>query len=104
MPCYTAARVHRTPRRVRKYTECPKIYRKSVLHLLMYKFAVYLNRCSTDVVNLGIILASGFCHRVFLVTIFGLLSINLSSDRKRLNPEPHFNFFVDVFVMPENNR
>ena len=29
-------------------TECPKIYRKSVLHLLKYRFAVYLSRCSTD--------------------------------------------------------
>ena len=29
-------------------TECPKIYRKSVLHLLKYIFAVYLSRCSTD--------------------------------------------------------
>ena len=28
-------------------TECPKIYRKSVRHLLKYRFAVYLNRCST---------------------------------------------------------
>ena len=33
-----------------KTTECPKIYRKSVLHLLKYRyrFAVYLGRCSTD--------------------------------------------------------
>ena len=30
------------------YTECPKIYRKFVLHLLKYKFSVYLSRCSTD--------------------------------------------------------
>ena len=29
-------------------TECPKIYRKSVLNLLKYRFAVYLSRCSTD--------------------------------------------------------
>ena len=29
-------------------TECPKIYRKSVLHLLKYRFKVYLSRCSTD--------------------------------------------------------
>ena len=29
-------------------TECPKIYRKSVLHLLKYKFAAYLSRCCTD--------------------------------------------------------
>ena len=29
-------------------TECTKIYRKSVLHLLKYRFAVYLSRCSTD--------------------------------------------------------
>ena len=29
-------------------TECPKIYRKSVLYLLKYRFAVYLSRCSTD--------------------------------------------------------
>ena len=28
--------------------ECPKIYRKSVLHMLKYRFAVYLSRCSTD--------------------------------------------------------
>ena len=27
------------------YTECPKIYRKSVLHLLKYKFPIYLSRC-----------------------------------------------------------
>ena len=30
------------------HTECPKIHRKSVLHLFKYKFAVYLTRCSTD--------------------------------------------------------
>ena len=30
------------------HTVCPKIYRKSVLHLLKYRFAVYLSRCSTD--------------------------------------------------------
>ena len=30
------------------YTECPKIYRKALLHLLKYRFAVYLTRCSTD--------------------------------------------------------
>ena len=29
-------------------TECPKIYRKSVLHLLKYRFAVNLSRCSID--------------------------------------------------------
>ena len=29
-------------------TECLKIYRKSVLHLLKHGFAVYLSRCSTD--------------------------------------------------------
>ena len=29
-------------------TECPKIYRKSVLHLLKYRFAVYISRRSTD--------------------------------------------------------
>ena len=28
-----------------RYTECPNIYQKSVLHLLKYKFAVYLSRC-----------------------------------------------------------
>ena len=31
-----------------KSSECPNIYRKSVLHLLMGTFAVYLSRCSTD--------------------------------------------------------
>ena len=31
-----------------RITERPKIYRKSVLHLLNYKFAVNLSRCSTD--------------------------------------------------------
>ena len=29
-------------------TECPKIYRKSVLHLLKYTENLYLSRCSTD--------------------------------------------------------
>ena len=29
-------------------TECAKIYRKSVLHLRKYRFAVYLSRCGTD--------------------------------------------------------
>ena len=29
-------------------TECPKIYRKTVLHLFRYRFAAYLSRCSTD--------------------------------------------------------
>ena len=29
-------------------TECPKIYRKSVLHLLRYRLAVYLSLCTTD--------------------------------------------------------
>ena len=29
-------------------TECPKIYRKSVLHLLKYTANLYLSRCSTD--------------------------------------------------------
>ena len=28
--------------------ECPKIYRKSVLHLLKYTTNIYLSRCSTD--------------------------------------------------------
>ena len=31
-----------------QYTECAVIYRESVLHLLKYRFAVYLSRCSTD--------------------------------------------------------
>ena len=31
-----------------QYTECLKSYRKSVLHLLKYRFVVYLSRCSTD--------------------------------------------------------
>ena len=30
------------------HTERPKIYRKSVLHLLKYRFDVYLNSCSTN--------------------------------------------------------
>ena len=30
------------------FTECPKIYRKSVLHMLRYIFVVYLSRSSTD--------------------------------------------------------
>ena len=29
-------------------TECPRIYRKCVLHLLKYICAVYLSRCSTN--------------------------------------------------------
>ena len=29
-------------------TECPKSYRKSVLHLLKYTANLYLSRCSTD--------------------------------------------------------
>ena len=29
-------------------TECTKIYRKSILHLVKYRFAVYLSTCSTD--------------------------------------------------------
>ena len=29
-------------------TECPKIYRKSVLHMLMYTANIYLSRCSTN--------------------------------------------------------
>ena len=32
----------------KKVTEFPKIYSKSVLHLLKYRFAVYLSKCSTD--------------------------------------------------------
>ena len=28
-------------------TVCPKIYSKSVLHMLTYRFAIYLSRCST---------------------------------------------------------
>ena len=31
-----------------EHTECPKMYRKSVLHLLKYRVTVYLNRCSAD--------------------------------------------------------
>ena len=31
----------------KSYTECPKIYRKSVLHLLKYRFVVYFSRRST---------------------------------------------------------
>ena len=35
-------------------TKCPKMYRKSLLHLLKYRFAVYLSRCSTDLrLNFG---------------------------------------------------
>ena len=30
------------------YTECPKINRKSVLHLLRYTENIYLSRCSTN--------------------------------------------------------
>ena len=33
---------------VNMHTECPKIYRKSVLHLLKYTTNLYLSRCSTD--------------------------------------------------------
>ena len=29
-------------------TECPKIYRKSVRHLLKYTANLYFKRCSTD--------------------------------------------------------
>ena len=31
-----------------KHTECPKIYRKSVLNLLKYITNIYLSICSTD--------------------------------------------------------
>ena len=31
-----------------RYTECPKINRKSVLHLLKHTEDIYLSRCSTD--------------------------------------------------------
>ena len=33
--------------RVVQYTECPKIYRKSILHLLKFTANLYLGRCST---------------------------------------------------------
>ena len=36
------------------YTECPKIYRKSVLPLPTYIFELYFSRCSTDLrLNFG---------------------------------------------------
>ena len=37
------------PRDLIEVNECPKIYRKYVLHLLKYKFAVYLSIWCTDV-------------------------------------------------------
>ena len=30
------------------YTDCPKMYRKSVLHLVQYIANLYLSRCSAD--------------------------------------------------------
>ena len=30
-----------------KHTECPKIYRKSILHILKYTTNLYLSRCNT---------------------------------------------------------
>ena len=33
-------------------TECPKIYRKSVLQLLKYRSAIYLSDCSTNLQEL----------------------------------------------------
>ena len=33
---------------IERDTECPKSYRKSLLHLLEYKFSIYLSRCITD--------------------------------------------------------
>ena len=32
-------------------TECPKIYRKSVLHLLQYTANIHLSRCSRDLLH-----------------------------------------------------
>ena len=47
-------------------TECPKIYQKSVLHLLWYRFAVYLSRYSTD---LQYILGHSVCYGVPIATL-----------------------------------
>ena len=44
----SAAQYAGSPSKKTIQTECPKINRKSVLHLLKYRFAVYLSRCSTD--------------------------------------------------------
>ena len=40
--------VHWPPELMPASTECPIIYRKSVLHLLKYTTNIYLSRCSTD--------------------------------------------------------
>ena len=34
-----------------KVTECPKMYRKSVLHLLKYRFVVNLSRCDIRILD-----------------------------------------------------
>ena len=50
-------------------SECPKIYRKSVLHLLKYRFAVYLSSYSTALYTFSVV-----------TTVYSLINcINLSS-------------------------
>ena len=34
-----------------EHTECPEIYRKTILHLLKYAADLYLSRCSTDLLQ-----------------------------------------------------
>ena len=50
--CQICTRIYRPlGRKLKKihiYTECPKIYHKSVLHLLRYTANLYLSRCVTD--------------------------------------------------------
>ena len=50
-------------------TECPKSYRKSVLHLLKYTANLYLSRCSTDlryILGHSVLISHGnFVHAFF---------------------------------------
>ena len=49
-------------------TECPKIYRKSVLHLPEHRFALYLSRCSTDLRQiLGHSVATVQCENIQVI-------------------------------------
>ena len=53
-------------------TECPKIYRTSVLHPLKYRFVVYLSRCSTE---LRYILGHSVLFQTFSVCLSTFLSV-----------------------------
>ena len=59
---------------------CPRIYRKSVLHLLNYRFVVYLSRCST---NLWSILG----HSVYCTNW-------LNGNYKKSSPERIYIFYI----------